>query len=383
MDELLIKYLHAETTPAETGRVEAWLLADEANRKQYEQVKTAWEISRRILPPVIPDARQSLVRFKARIRSGEWSAPRPTIRRRLAAWRVAALIAVITCTGIGSWLAFSGHSNSTQSRLDGRGKPTSHRGQPLPVMRQHKNQAGNVAYNDTLPDRSVVLLRPHASIVYDSGMQSGERTVDLRGEAFFSVAHNAGSPFVVHVDAITLRVLGTSFDISHVYGGTAIAVKTGTVQVKKGTDSMVLNAGKSILVPYTGGFMQTVHAPVWQPDTLSTDGNDGRPIPRGRKYRDSINQVNFRRDRETMRRIINDIMLERTWYNEREVTWFSLTDSVLVVNSRTAPREALERFKKRYGVRAGMGYFYGPVKVYGRGIIMSRDDVFGKPAGEH
>jgi len=382
MDELLIKYLHGETTAGETGRVEAWLLADEANRKQYEQVKTAWEISCRVLPPAIPDARQSLVRLKARIRLGEWSAPRPTIRRRLTAWRVAALIAVIACAGIGSWLAFSGHSNNTQSRPDGRGKPASHRGQPLPVMGQYKNQAGNVAYNDTLPDRSVVLLRPHASIVYDSGMQSGERTVGLRGDAFFSVAHNAGSPFVVHVDAIIVRVLGTSFDISHVDGGTAIAVKTGTVQVKKGTDSLVLNAGKSILVPYTGGIVRTVHAPVWQPDTLSTGGNEGRPIPKGRKYRDSINQVNFGRDRETMRSIIKDIMLERTWYDGREVTWFSLTDSVLVVNGRTAPQETFEGFKKRYGVRAGMGYFYGPVKVYGRGIIMSRDDVFGKPDDE-
>lgn len=64
-----------------------------------------------------------------------------------------------------------------------------------------------------LPDSSVVWLNAGSHIRYDSNFIQKNRDVYLDGEAYFSVAHDADHPFIVHAGNITVRALGTKFNV--------------------------------------------------------------------------------------------------------------------------------------------------------------------------
>ena len=64
-----------------------------------------------------------------------------------------------------------------------------------------------------MPDGSVVFLNSGSSIKY-SNFNENSREVWLSGEAFFDVAKLANaSPFFVHASGVTIKVLGTAFNI--------------------------------------------------------------------------------------------------------------------------------------------------------------------------
>jgi ferric-dicitrate binding protein FerR (iron transport regulator) len=64
-----------------------------------------------------------------------------------------------------------------------------------------------------LPDGSVVSLNSGSSLKYPGSFASDNRTVILDGEAFFDVKKNTSCPFLVKTKDITVRVLGTKFNV--------------------------------------------------------------------------------------------------------------------------------------------------------------------------
>lgn len=66
-----------------------------------------------------------------------------------------------------------------------------------------------------LPDGSKVWLNAASSIHYPTMFIGNERLVEITGEAYFEVAHNAAKPFKVKVNnATTIEVLGTHFNVN-------------------------------------------------------------------------------------------------------------------------------------------------------------------------
>ncbi len=64
-----------------------------------------------------------------------------------------------------------------------------------------------------LPDGSVVTLNSGSTLKYPGSFATENRTVTLDGEAFFDVKKNPSSPFLVKTKDITVRVLGTKFNV--------------------------------------------------------------------------------------------------------------------------------------------------------------------------
>lgn len=64
-----------------------------------------------------------------------------------------------------------------------------------------------------LPDGSTVSLNSGSTLRYPASFASTNRTVILDGEAFFDVKKNQASPFLVKTKDITVRVLGTKFNV--------------------------------------------------------------------------------------------------------------------------------------------------------------------------
>lgn len=84
-----------------------------------------------------------------------------------------------------------------------------------------------------LSDGSVVKLEPGGKLEYPSQFEGSTREVHLSGEAFFEVEKVDKTPFLVHTQKITTRVLGTSFRVKAPDDGSDIEVmvKTGSVSV--------------------------------------------------------------------------------------------------------------------------------------------------------
>lgn len=66
----------------------------------------------------------------------------------------------------------------------------------------------------TLSDGSEVWLNAESRIKFPAAFSStGERRVELQGEAYFRIAHDARHPFVVSAGDMDVRVLGTEFNL--------------------------------------------------------------------------------------------------------------------------------------------------------------------------
>ena len=64
-----------------------------------------------------------------------------------------------------------------------------------------------------LEDGSKISLQPNSQLQYPHHFKAGRREVYLKGEAFFEIARDTTSPFLVYTHDVTTKVLGTSFTI--------------------------------------------------------------------------------------------------------------------------------------------------------------------------
>ena len=101
---------------------------------------------------------------------------------------------------------------------------------------------------DTLPDASVVTVNKGSSITYLSRFKGDTRDVKLEGEAFFNVTPNKQQPFVITVNDVQIKVVGTSFNVKNINGNTEVVVETGIVQVTKGGKTVELQANEQIIL---------------------------------------------------------------------------------------------------------------------------------------
>lgn len=64
-----------------------------------------------------------------------------------------------------------------------------------------------------LPDGSIVWLNHSSSLRYPATFRNDSRTVELKGEGFFEVAHNPDSPFIVSTGSLDIVAVGTTFNV--------------------------------------------------------------------------------------------------------------------------------------------------------------------------
>ncbi len=64
-----------------------------------------------------------------------------------------------------------------------------------------------------LPDGTKVCMNALSELHYPSAFVGRQRKVQLKGEAFFDVTHDAKHPFIVETFACDVEVLGTQFDV--------------------------------------------------------------------------------------------------------------------------------------------------------------------------
>jgi transmembrane sensor len=87
-----------------------------------------------------------------------------------------------------------------------------------------------------LADGSQLDLAPDSRV--STRFTWARRGVQLeRGQAFFTVAHEATRPFIVHVNGLTVTAVGTAFDVRTGPSNTVVTVSEGRVNIAPGAPS--------------------------------------------------------------------------------------------------------------------------------------------------
>ena len=111
-------------------------------------------------------------------------------------------------------------------------------------------------YKLILPDGSGVWLNSASSIRYATVFSGSERMVEVTGEAYFEIAHNASKPFVVKVNEMNITVLGTHFNVNAYNDESSVntTLLEGSVNVSKAGNSMKLKPGQQAQLTSGGRF---------------------------------------------------------------------------------------------------------------------------------
>jgi len=114
-----------------------------------------------------------------------------------------------------------------------------------------------------LPDGSKVWLNGDSKITYVGDFGNKTREVYLSGEAFFDVAKDKTKPFIIHTRTISLKVLGTAFNVRS-YDNEK---ETETALVHGSIEVTLLNSPDKKILLKPGEKLLVKNTPV---DTLST-----------------------------------------------------------------------------------------------------------------
>ena len=233
-DELLTKYLLGETSPEENTLIIQWLEKSEENKKKFAQFQLIWETSKHLAIESTVDAQEAWQRFKQRRVSQETQEavirPISSVRSSNYNWLQAA--AVFLLVSFGAWATYYLLNRQNQQSY------------ALITLK-----TGREVRTDTLPDGSVITLNRNSQISYPDAFSGNLREINLQqGEAFFNVTPDKFRPFVVKVNEVTVRVVGTSFNIKARPEATEVIVETGKVQVSKKEKTLALTPREMVVV---------------------------------------------------------------------------------------------------------------------------------------
>ncbi len=133
------------------------------------------------------------------------------------------------------------------------------------------NTADSMIYR-VLPDSSELWLNGNSSLVYTEAAD-GSRRAELRGEACFRVVRN-GTAFEVEVPELTVRVLGTEFNVKEYADVTEVTLYEGSVEAVFDGGNVALTPGE--MLTYCGGEVSVGPIPAghinWRYDALDFRG---------------------------------------------------------------------------------------------------------------
>jgi ferric-dicitrate binding protein FerR (iron transport regulator) len=182
--------ISGEATEEDGQQVNKWLAEKPSNRKVYHRLVELWRYNQ----ASVADTSSLFESLWRRIIVYERK-PLPILARIHPVFKVAAILAIIL---LSDFLVY---------RYTHKSEPAALTWQEIVVPRGNRMKI-------TLPDNSTVWLNNETRLRYASDFSNGNRTVELTGEAYFDVHHDADHPFTVKVGEQRIKVLGTKFSVN-------------------------------------------------------------------------------------------------------------------------------------------------------------------------
>ncbi len=185
---LLLRYLRGNTNNLENAEVESWYNESPENKKLLEQLYYTVFIGDRLDDMESVDVEKSLKEFKALLEKNR----RKTKTLKLWTSKVAAVAAFFIGIVVTSAIFLIAVNKQSEYTV------ITDAGEQSQVL---------------LPDGSKVWVNSSSKLTYTTSMFASKRNVLLTGEAYFKVAKDKRSQFVVNSKNVETRVYGTEFNV--------------------------------------------------------------------------------------------------------------------------------------------------------------------------
>ena len=168
----------------------------------------------------------------------------PEFNKRRSRWFIpmpALAAAALLAVGLASWMAYRNRS-------------------PVPAVASVQGMFGTgVGARDSLAlsDGTRVIIGPLSSVTVPPDYGTTSRSVEVKGDAWFDVVHNAEKPFTVRAGSATIVDVGTKFTVrSDDPAGVSVSVSEGSVSLRQVNtpvqQGVILRAGDNGVLQ-TGG----------------------------------------------------------------------------------------------------------------------------------
>jgi transmembrane sensor len=192
IDELIGKYLAGEASADEISFVDDWAKASSENRFYVEQFRTIFQRSAAVKDLQEFDTDAAWAKLKKSVtRKGNDNGRTMGSGGMHRFWRIAASVIVVLGAGLFAYRMLQRDETAA----------------PLVIA------ATTLTVNDTLPDGSEVFLNKETHLSYAFDKKKKQHTVKVKGEAFFSIQHDSTKNFLIDIDGVYIRDIGTSFNV--------------------------------------------------------------------------------------------------------------------------------------------------------------------------
>jgi ferric-dicitrate binding protein FerR (iron transport regulator) len=194
IDELIGKYLAGEAATEEIATVENWAAQSDENRQYVRHFETIFSRATSVkdVHTFDTDAAWERLRLSLAKKSDKTIQLPATPATAPPVWRWSIAASIVIALGIGLYLV-SLRNDTTQK----------------PVIVASNKQT----VRDTLPDGSDVFLNKSTKLAYAYDKKKKEHRVKLQGEAFFNIQHDENKNFVIDIDGVLIKDIGTSFNV--------------------------------------------------------------------------------------------------------------------------------------------------------------------------
>lgn len=217
MKSIITKYLSGKSSANEQNALLHWIRKEE-HRDEFRQIKEEW--SAEVVKEAVPS---EYVGDWASIQNQMMKQLQEAVQRKqrtLNFFRYAAtLLAVIAVPALVYILTSNGHQPNSLIYT---------------TVAADYGQISKVV----LPDSSVVWVNSGSTIKYNNQFSASNRSIELVGEAFFKVQHNAKVPLIVSSSGLRVKVLGTEFSVSAYpeESNIQVVLEKGKVELSSVTD---------------------------------------------------------------------------------------------------------------------------------------------------
>jgi len=235
-EDLIIRFLTKKASDEDLVNLRIWLRESSLNKKGFDEICDIWLASNQIYRENEFDAQEAWLNMLNLMSLEKY--PRQGVKFYIkdffSSWQKVAAIFIFF------FIAGSLVSYLTRNTIF---KPN------ITAFTEHYVPYGSKS-EVILPDGTKVWINSGSHLRYSSNFNTINREVMLDGEAYFDVHKNAEKPFLVKTSAVTIKVLGTAFNVKAYNDEKTIetTVERGLVQVYTNT-SKTKNVERVFLHP--------------------------------------------------------------------------------------------------------------------------------------
>ncbi len=215
--DLITSYLAGEAAPAMVEELTTWVQADPRNEMLFRQLHQTWLLlAKNRIDRIHPDEEWITLQSKLILAGHDDASGKARTLIPLRTLRIAALILLLLIP-LAALIYYA-----------------------VP-QRMERLVAGNTLLEQVLPDGSRISLNQGSELIFRKGFRGADRSVVLKGEAWFEVQKQE-KPFVVHAGDLRIEVRGTRFMVSPRNGSllTEVVLESGSVALSVNGPSLAV-----------------------------------------------------------------------------------------------------------------------------------------------